>query len=235
MEDSNKIPLSTQFAVVHAISGRLRLRLVRPHTLEGLEAGQAALQVLPGVQHVRSNRSAWSLIVEYDPTQTSPQALLKVPVARRPSRHRSGAWSHDVIEAQTVIAAPLTRVWDIVRSMERLAALFPLPVQLSPGADRDRWIADLQLPGQRVSMLLTVIKRVPGERVIVASEGGGVSGWLSITLRSDDDGTYLEERLHYDSGAGNLLGWIVGRLVARPSLQEQVQKHVAHIRAEAEG
>ena len=235
MEDSNKIPLSTQFAVVHTISGRLRLRLVRPHTLEQLEAGRTTLQALPGVQHVRSNRSAWSLIVEYDPTQTSPQALLKVPVARRPSRHRSGAWSHDVIEAQTVIAAPLTRVWDIVRSMERLAALFPLPVQLSPGADRDRWIADLQLPGQRVSMLLTVIKRVPGERVIVASEGGGVSGWLSITLRSDDDGTYLEERLHYDSGAGNLLGWIVGRLVARPSLQEQVQKHVAHIRAEAEG
>jgi hypothetical protein len=235
MEQPDKIPLSTQFAVVHAISGRLRLRLVRPRTLEGLEAGQAALQALPGVQHVRSNRSAWSVIVEYDTKQTSAQALLKVPVARRPSRHLSRAWSHDVVEAQTVIAAPVAQVWEIVSSMERLAALFPLPLQLSPGADIDHWIADLQAQGQRFSTLLTVIKRVPGERLIVASEGGGVSGWLSITLRLDDHGTYLEERLHYDSGAGNLLGWIVGRLVARPSLEEQLEKHVAHIRAEAEG
>jgi hypothetical protein len=234
MEHPDKIPLSTQFAVVHAMSGRLRLRLVRPRTLEGLEAGQAALQALPGVKHVRCNRSAWSLVVEYDTTQTSPQALLKVPVARRRSRHRSGAWSHDVVEAQTVIAAPVARVWEVVSSMQRLAALFPLPVQLSPGVDTDHWMADLQAQGQRVSTLLTVIKRVPGERLIVASEGGGVGGWLSISLRSDDDGTWLEERLHYDSGAGNLLGWIVGRLWAQPFLQEQVQRHVAHIRAEAE-
>lgn len=233
MNHSDKVPLSTQFAVVHAITGRLRLRLVRPRTLERLEAGRAALQALPGVQHVRSNRSTWSLIVEYDPDRTSLQALLKLPV-RRPSRYRPGAWSHDVVEAQTVIAAPLARVWGIVSSMERLAALFPLPVQLSPGPDTDHWIADLQVQGQRVSALLTVIKRVPEERLIVASEGGGVSGWLSITLRPENDRTYLEERLHYDSGAGNLLGWIVGRVAARPSVQEQVQKHVAHIRAEAE-
>ena len=235
MEHPDKMPLSTQFGVVHAISGRLRLRLVRPHTLEQLEAGQAALQALPGVKHVRCNRSAWSLIVQYDTKQTSPQALLKVPVARRPSRHRPRDWSHDVVEAQTVIAAPVGQVWEIISSIERLATLFPLPVQLSPGADRDHWIADLQVPGQRVSTLLTVIKRVPGERLIVTSEGGGVSGWLSITLRSENDRTYLEERFHYDSGAGNLLGWFVGRLVARPSLEEQLQKHVAHIRAEAEG
>jgi carbon monoxide dehydrogenase subunit G len=225
-------PLALQYGVVHAVPGRLRLRLTEPRTLERLEEGCAALRRLPGVRGVRANRSAWSLVVEYDPARTDARALLDAPGPPPPPRRRSDGWSHDAVEGQTVVAAPLLQVWRVVAAPERLAALSPVPLRLRRAADRRHWTAELVVRGERVTVRLTVTRRAP-ERLIVTGEGGLV-GWLSVTLRPVGERTWLRERLHYTAGPGGLAGWLAGRLVTRPVLDEHVRRHLAAVKAEAE-
>src|SRR5688500_9903336 len=61
-------PTSLQCQLVHAIQGRVRIRVETPQLFEGLaEAFQAFLGDQPGIQEVRLNPGCRSVVLTYDP------------------------------------------------------------------------------------------------------------------------------------------------------------------------
>lgn len=83
--------------VVHHHAGRLRLRSdtflsARPDEPDGASAGaaQAALDGTPGVRSVAHDGDTGSLLVEYDPSRITAQALLEI-VSRASGLRAAGA------------------------------------------------------------------------------------------------------------------------------------------------
>src|SRR5215472_16519100 len=70
--------MSIEYRVRHAISGRIRLRV--PALKQNERLAQACAQLLErqeGVTGVRSNQSAASLVIEYDPYRSDIPTKLK--------------------------------------------------------------------------------------------------------------------------------------------------------------
>ena len=71
--------------VVHAIPGRLRVRLEgdgwTPAGIEELGGGLDALRATPGIREVRLNWGARSIAIRYEPTQLTPEQILGAATA----------------------------------------------------------------------------------------------------------------------------------------------------------
>lgn len=224
------LPLGARFRVVHAVNGRLRLKLDPPRSRARLEAGRTALAAVSGVREVRSSASAWSLIVEYDPAGLTPAALLHLPLAET-AMPAADAFPESV-EAVAVVAASPERVWHVLSDPEQLMRHTPTAARVWGTPDADHWTAEIEILGERMTERVDIIERVPDRRLVLALTDGPVRARITLTLEADVAQTRLRERLDY-ALPGNFLERLASKVAVGPQLRAQLHAHLDRIGATA--
>lgn len=137
---------SPTWSILHQLPGRIRLRVPELRASSHYEISlKAALETTPGITYLRINRTARSIVIQYQPTLTE-QLWVRLGELLGELEHRAGQPSVSVATEYYAIAE--------VDTSNRLQQHGQGSVTASTGSPQDNQWAGLQLPGLASALAL---------------------------------------------------------------------------------
>ena len=196
------------FSIAHSLPGRLRLRLSARGDESHLRGAAAVLETIQGVEQVHTHLAARSLIIEYDRDVTDPEVLLQAALSAVPKDY-----GFKVVQAQMTVAAPVSRVWEVIVDPRYFSLHLPEAVRVTEIRDPGHWLVEFSAFRKRFRLDVHVVERLPEERVVLRADGS-FTAVVTITLAASGDATIVSERVEYELPDG-LIAALVGRISSR--------------------